>query len=386
MRFGLTSIFYAIAVIAAAIGTFGPWGLIPAALVLAFWGSVFESRKAAAYIFLGLLLTVFVADRRVSSRRDSCLNNMRQLTLALLGYAAEHGSFPPAYVADETGRPMHSWRILILPYVGRPDLYDKYDFDEPWDGPNNRKLADQMPLIYRCPAQHNPQSPNATAYVAIVGPNTMWPGSKPRRLKTVSDERSDTLMLVELKDSNINWMEPRDFTIEELLKRNAAGEHSASPCIHYTETRFFHQCGWNGAFADGHAQFLDHFISRQTLRALATVDGGEEVSAEAARAVRRPNWGPVISALLFVTFALLPVVPLLKRRIDCRRNARGAIVELTAARQSRNQTLECGDSSPLWISFVPFGGFHVRLLSGRHPKKKATTSRSTPKSLPARRL
>ena len=35
---------------------------------------------------------------------------------------------------------MHSWRVLLLPYLDRSDLYKAYDFTEPWDGPNNRKL------------------------------------------------------------------------------------------------------------------------------------------------------------------------------------------------------------------------------------------------------
>jgi len=39
--------------------------------------------------------------------------------LALFNYHDDYGSYPPAYIADESGRPMHSWRVLILPYLGR---------------------------------------------------------------------------------------------------------------------------------------------------------------------------------------------------------------------------------------------------------------------------
>ena len=56
-------------------------------------------------------------------------------------YEDEHGCFPPAYVADASGRPMHSWRVLILPYLDQQQLYDQYDFSEPWNGPNNQQLG-----------------------------------------------------------------------------------------------------------------------------------------------------------------------------------------------------------------------------------------------------
>ena len=66
-------------------------------------------------------------------------NNLRQIALALQSYHQANGCFPPAYVADKNGKPMHSWRVLILPYLGFDDLYKAYDFTEPWDGPNNKK-------------------------------------------------------------------------------------------------------------------------------------------------------------------------------------------------------------------------------------------------------
>ena len=76
---------------------------------------------------------------RQAGRRSICENNLRQIALALQNYHQANGCFPPAYVADKNGKPMHSSRMLILPYVGFDDLYKAYDFTEPWDGPNNKK-------------------------------------------------------------------------------------------------------------------------------------------------------------------------------------------------------------------------------------------------------
>ena len=94
-----------------------------------------------ALTLFGLLLSLLmpaVQSARESSRRASCASNMKQIVLALLAYEADHGQFPPAYIADENGKPMHSWRVLILPYLAEKSIYDAYDFTEPWDGPNNR--------------------------------------------------------------------------------------------------------------------------------------------------------------------------------------------------------------------------------------------------------
>ena len=57
-------------------------------------------------------------------------------------------------------------------------LAQEYNFDEPWDGPNNRLLADHMPKIYSLHGDHKPggQSRN---YLAIVGSKTVWRPGKP---------------------------------------------------------------------------------------------------------------------------------------------------------------------------------------------------------------
>ncbi len=55
-------------------------------------------------------------------------------------------------------------------------LYNAYSMAEPWDGPNNRKLLDQRPNVYDCPSRVC--GPTLTSYVAIVGPETAFPGAK----------------------------------------------------------------------------------------------------------------------------------------------------------------------------------------------------------------
>ena len=93
---------------------------------------------------LGLLFVVFlwpsVSTPRWVVHRSECRNHLKQIGLALHNYHDTYGSLPPAITRGPDGKPWHSWRILILPWLEQQDIYDRYRFDEPWDGPNNRKL------------------------------------------------------------------------------------------------------------------------------------------------------------------------------------------------------------------------------------------------------
>ena len=68
--------------------------------------------------------------------------------MAVANYHDMYKCFPPAYVADESGRPMHSWRVLLLPFLSESELYNAYNFAEPWGSPNNRKLLTRRPSQY----------------------------------------------------------------------------------------------------------------------------------------------------------------------------------------------------------------------------------------------
>jgi len=96
------------------------------------WGCVL----AVALLVLGaryFLLPAVYASRE-AARRSQCRNNMYWISLALHRYHDTYGCFPPAFLADENGRPMHSWRVLILPFADGAAIYNDYRFDEPWMG------------------------------------------------------------------------------------------------------------------------------------------------------------------------------------------------------------------------------------------------------------
>ncbi|HZT80971.1 MAG TPA: DUF1559 domain-containing protein, partial [Gemmataceae bacterium] len=55
---------------------------------------------------------------RLAALRIQSTNNLKQLALALHSYHDTYGSFPPAAVYGPDGKPLLSWRVLILPFLG----------------------------------------------------------------------------------------------------------------------------------------------------------------------------------------------------------------------------------------------------------------------------
>ena len=213
-----------------------------------------------------------VESLRSASRRAPCANRLKQIALALHGYHDAHGSFPPAYIADENGRPMHSWRVLILPFLGHKPLYEAYDFNEAWDGPNNRQLANQPVSRFNCPADTKEPSLHAS-YLVVVGPGTMWPGSEPMNLDECTDEPSNTILVVEVANSGIHWMQPRDLDISKMaLEVNPNKGRGISS---------FHTDGANMAFVDGSVGFMPETITPEVLRVLLTRSGDEASNGNA---------------------------------------------------------------------------------------------------------
>ena len=90
---------------------------------------------------------------RQAALRRQCADNEKQIGLALQNYHSRHETFPPAYSSGKDGKPLLSWRVLILPYVDQNDLYNEFHLDESWDSPHNRALIARMPATYRCPGQ-----------------------------------------------------------------------------------------------------------------------------------------------------------------------------------------------------------------------------------------
>ncbi len=210
-------------------------------------------------ILVGLLLPAVQAARE-AARRASCANNIRQIALALHNYESEYGAFPPPYTVDANGRPLHSWRTLLLPYMEQQALYDQIDLDKPWDDPANAAFADISVPIYTCPSSALPL--NSTTYVVVVDPSGIFNASGTSTFNTVTDGTSATLLVVETDAENaVQWMEPQDIDLATFL---AAGNGQNS-----------HTGGSNAAMADRSVQFLSNNTPPQTRQAMVSQAAGD---------------------------------------------------------------------------------------------------------------
>jgi prepilin-type processing-associated H-X9-DG protein len=213
---------------------------------------------------IGLLLPAVQASRE-AARRTQCANNLKQIALAMHNYHDVHGRFPPAYTTDAEGKPLHSWRVLILPYLGYDSLYRQIRLDEPWDSPANRPFHSQMPKEFSCPS--GPIEQGLTDYVAVVGQEAIFQGANGTRIADITDGTANTILVVEAHGSNINWMEPKDLDFANM-----------DFAVGGTSLQTMHPTAMNAAFADGSVKQLNKALPTTTVRAMITRSGGEVVN------------------------------------------------------------------------------------------------------------
>lgn len=160
---------------------------------------------------------------------------------------------------------MHSWRVLILPFIEEKELYDQYDFSQPWNSPSNQKLAGQMPRLYAFHDDHRPGLV-VTNYSAVVGKDTAWPGPRSRSRDEITDGGDATILFVENLGAQIHWMEPRDLEIESM---SLTINHSDGLSSKYDRPAV--------ALVDGDLRKIEPSMDPDLLRALLTVNGNERV-------------------------------------------------------------------------------------------------------------
>lgn len=210
-----------------------------------FWNAVQNARDAA----------------EATHRR--CL--LKQIGAAFNNYHDVYGTFPPAYIADNDGKPMHSWRVLILPFMGEDSLYSQYDFSEPWDGPNNIRLLKKRP--YYCDSQRFPDDETETLIAAIVGKDCVFVGAEPIGKDDIPDGSVNTIIIGEVEGMGIPWTAPRDVEFDQFTGIDKPGS--------------FHSklLGERILFltADGSANSFRKDVPVESFKARFTRNGGEQL-------------------------------------------------------------------------------------------------------------
>jgi len=223
------------------------------------------SSPATAGVLVGLMLPAVQAARE-AARRAQCVNNLKQIGLALHNYHDANGHFP-GNITDKDGKPLLSWRVAILPYMEQNELYNEFKLDEPWDSPHNKPLLDRIPKSLHCPSRPYPD-PTLTNYLGFEGTRTFFEMGGKVGIASFTDGTSNTLAVVEAEEGT-PWTKPADLPFDE----------NAPPSLHGAGSK--HAGGFNALFADGSVRFFKASISPVVFKALITRNGGEVVRSDA---------------------------------------------------------------------------------------------------------
>jgi hypothetical protein len=203
---------------------------------------------------------------RERGERKKQFNNLKQISMAMLNYESSTRRFPQAGVErDAAGKPVMSWRVALLPYLDHLDLYRQYRPNEPWDSPNNLKLLDRMPDVYR---SRGVVAPDKTSIVVFTGRRAPFSPQRQVRFSDIRDGTSNTLMLIEAgPEKAVPWTKPEDVPFRPSDPRVALG--SARDGVFLV------------AFFDGYVRTLPADLDPAVFRALITPDGAEAIDRSA---------------------------------------------------------------------------------------------------------
>jgi prepilin-type N-terminal cleavage/methylation domain-containing protein/prepilin-type processing-associated H-X9-DG protein len=287
------------------------------------------------------LLMPAVQKVREAANRASCLNNMRQLGIALQHFHDTNQVFPASgWTTAGPGNPHGKyvgWRPLTLPYIEQENLQKLFDFSQNWWDPANLAAAAYPVKTFQCPSAPNrpwaadavakpprpaltfPEPLAPTDYEAIMGvqPKSIDPvrynahnrfavmyRNSTVRMAQILDGTSSTIMIVECagrplvfrdgdaqldldNDQGIGWADSEGpFSLD-----GASADGSLEGCTpakgctapmnkrNDNEPYSFHPQGCNFLFADGHVQFIAEAIGLDLLAALCTRAADEVVTS-----------------------------------------------------------------------------------------------------------
>ena len=206
-----------------------------------------------------------------AARRNVSKNYLKQIGLALHNYHDLHDRLPPGGIFNQTGQPQHSWMTQILPYVDQVPLYNKVDFHQPWTSADNRDIFTTELYVYQIPGprlnRKEPELPHGYQPAGYAANARVLNVNSGLNFKEIKDGLSNTLLAGEVNSQLKAWGDPTNFR-EPALGINAHPRGFGGPF----------KGGANCLLGDGSARFINENIDPAVLKALATPNGGEDMS------------------------------------------------------------------------------------------------------------
>ncbi|QDV15512.1 hypothetical protein Pan153_01260 [Gimesia panareensis] len=197
--------------------------------------------------------------------------NQRNVAEAVEKYSAENQRQLPAGIVNATGIPLHSWETQLLPYLDSTALFEKIDLSVPWNSQQNAEhFQTSIPVFIRVGSTGDQQFNREGFGLSHMALNSRIavPGHA-INAQQVPDGLANTIMLGEIKTRLPAWGDPLNF-------RDPASGINKHPHGFGTPGKL--RGGANMLFLDGSVRFISEDIDPKILKALATPNGGEDVS------------------------------------------------------------------------------------------------------------
>lgn len=135
-------------------------------------------------------------------------SNLQRIGTALKAYYESNHALPRSRSGAD-GKPLLSWRVHLLPFLGEQKLYEEFHFDESWDSEHNRKLIERMPAVY-----HNPdfEANGKTSYLAAA--NAAFSPEGGVSLQEPGDNAAIALVVETNRSRAAVWTSPSDFVFD----------------------------------------------------------------------------------------------------------------------------------------------------------------------------
>jgi len=203
--------------------------------------------------------------KRNAVARTGTGSKLRQVYDALELYANDNnGKYPPPYTKSAQGAPLLSWRVLILPYIEQQNLFNKFNQNEPWDGPTNKPLLSYMPKMYLSSGNSEVNIAFKTTFLAPVSKETVFSPAGGVMKNAISDGLSNTILVADVDDDfAMEWTRPVDLNVN--AQNPALGLTNSNPA------------GFMALFCDGSVKVAPN-RPLPNVWAMFTIGGGEQVN------------------------------------------------------------------------------------------------------------